>query len=250
MIKLEINISDWAKRMKVVQNRDWPIALAKGFGAIATHARDTVRRHTAIKFRLHSNWITNGVRAIPGTKGQIQAAANSLRKHDDMIAKVYLRGGTDPRKSLSFMVDHEYGDTRDPHNKHNVIALPQRDLLSGYSARTPRGRISARWKPDLLLERFDESGSVFDGKTTRNKGPRSGRNRVPGKPFKVKMGSTTYIARRISKNREEDLEVLYAFKPKAKIKRRWEFKTTVWRDARQQYARQLKKAVNQMPRRR
>jgi hypothetical protein len=213
-VKIEVDTSKFLKRIEVISNTEIPGAVAKGFSELATDARDKVRERTRQEFDLHGNYITNGIKATPETSAQISAATNAFSKYGDLDASVYLRGSNDPKKSLSFMVNHETGD--DKTAVGNMIAIPSTDL-SGYNYRTSKGAVKAAWSPSKLLEVWNATdkgkrrrGDKLIGTTT-------------GAPFIINTSKGPMIARKKGK----ELQFLYSLKPRAEIKKTWSFEDTV-----------------------
>jgi len=230
--KVEMDIREFMAGAKRHLGWNWPLTVVNAFFEIAGHAHGAAKDRTSDEFDLQSNFITDAIKFVPNTNSQKNAAINSLIKHNDLMAAVYVRGASKPKNSLDFMADHEYSGTRTPHGKHKALAMPQEQLKTK-AYRTGRGKTAKRWKPQELLKRYRETGSTYNDSTTTNKGQKLGpqRRRIPGSPFIIRgKAGTPMIARRLSFKKKGDLEFLYALKDKGFVPRRWEFTEEVWKD--------------------
>jgi hypothetical protein len=248
---IELDIREFVASARKHIHRDWPYAVAHGFSEIVVGGANRGRALTASKFKLHSSYIPQGIKAIPRSHAQLAAAQNALARHGDIYAAVYVRGATKPENSLSFMSDHEYGETRLAHQGNDSIAMPQRGVKSK-SYRTGRGRVRKRWTPKALLKEFQEASATFKHGTTTNKGRSLGpqRRQLPGLPFLIKVNNSTMIVRAIKRNRgkgRNGLEFLYVLKSKAKIKKDWSLTSTTEDYYQHNYVDALAKYVRKMP---
>ena len=244
---VDIDISDFTRTAKLHIGRDWPKAIVGAFAKIADDGAGAARALTRGKFKLHSEYITRGIKSLPSTASQLAASQRALKRHGDFTAAVYLRGAVNPKRSLGFMADHETGMDRIPQD--TWIAMPT-TTLKQKSFRTGRGRVRKRWKPATLLKRFNEAGSKYSGRTTTNKGIRLGprRKRSKSSAFIIHgRGNTPMIARRVGNKGNKQLEFLYALKKSANIKKQWGFVNTVTTIVEYIHERTIKKAVGRMP---
>lgn len=227
---LRVDLTDFVAGAKRHMRKGWPGAVVDAFSDVAEMARDDVRGMTRSKFDLHSDWVPKGIRHTPNNEAQKSAAENALRRHGDMTAAVFVRGASDPKKSMGFMAHHEYSEDRDPVDK--FIAIPLKGVRNK-SFRTGKGRVKKRWRPAELLKRFNETNSRFDGRTTIHKGGRGlGYKRkggkLPGHAFIIGTQRGPMIARRIKRGGEKGLEFLYVLKTQARIKKIWGFAGRVY----------------------
>lgn len=218
---IEVDLTAFTQWARQHIEHDYPKAVAECFSDIAKMGRDEGRSLTKNKFKLHSEYIPKGIRHLPQTDAQKNAAARGMKKYGDMSAWVFVRKATDPKKSLMFMVHHEIGEKREAVKRY--IAVPTRRMKEK-AFRTAKGKVKKRWKPETLLQSYNESGSYFTGKTTRstNRQRRTGRGRrLPGKPFLIRgyRGDIT-IVRRLT-NFYLILEHLYVLKEDVTIKKEW-----------------------------
>lgn len=244
---VDIDISAFTRTAKRHIGKDWPKAIVGAFASMADDGAGAVRALTRGKFKLHSDYITRGIKSLPNTPAQRGAAERALKRHGDFVAAVYLRGAVNPKRSLGFMADHETGMDRIAQD--TWIAMPT-TTLKAKSFKTGRGRVRKRWKPGTLLKRFNEVGSKFDGRTTTNKGMHLGtsRKRSLGSAFLIRgRGGTPMIARRGGNKGNKQLEFLYALKKSANIRKRWDFVNTVEIIVMHIHERTIKKAVQRMP---
>lgn len=233
--KNKIQIDDTIRDLEKLYSKEWPRAMAHYIADMAANADDATTLQTRRIFDLKSEFVPRGIRSTPSTPSQINKVANSLAKYYDGFGAVYLRGASDPKRSLSFMVDHEVGRVRNPLNKY--IVTPGEDMATkAYKSRS--GRVVKRWKPKTLLEKLRSSGSIYDGRTTiTRKFPnrqKTGKARLPGNVFiiKGKGHGLPVIVRRVSRGGGEDgkgkLESLYVMQPDVEIKGgQWKFEQTV-----------------------
>lgn len=241
------DLTEFAASARKHIGNDWPIVVVGAFGDMSEHARDAVRRRTGQRYKLHSDYIPKGIKNYPHTDSQKVKAVAALKKYGDMNAAVYVRPSRSAKNSLAFMVDHEKGEDRTPQKE--FIAVPTKTLKNkGY--KTGRGRVRKRWKPQTLLQRFNESGADFDGRTTVH-AARQKRRRYPGNAFIIKgRGGRTFIVRaltRKSSNNKRNLEFLYMFMERAEIKPTWGFVETVHVDVSESYYAVINRRAKRLP---
>jgi hypothetical protein len=212
---------------------DVPKAIIAGFAEIADLGRRRVRVRTRSVFKLHSSYILNGIRSIPGVRGskgaerQAEAALRGLTgKYHDFQAAVFLRGSNSPKKSLGFMADHEFGRKRKPH-KGRALALP-RTGVTIKAFRTSKGRVKRRYKPETVIKKIK-------AQATNTRKRRWGRYRKP-RPFLVtfKSGRRAIAVRKdktkrafVRESGDTGALLLYEFQKDADIKKRYGFEETV-----------------------
>ena len=248
---ISVDLTEFTRGVKQHVERDWPKACVNAFSGIAEEARDAVRLLTRQKFKLHSDYITSGIRHIPNSPAQKDAAARALQRYGDMSAAVFLRGASDPKKSLEFMAHHEWSEDREPQDRFIAVPLKSVKLKS---FKTSKGRVRARWQPARLLDHFNKTGSRYDNGTTQSPkqlGYRGKSRRLPGKPFMIssKRGDPM-IARRIrnpGQKGERHLEFFYILKPKARIKKIWNFVDGVYTSVGRHFVGKISKHVAMMP---
>lgn len=253
-VRLHVDLTEISAFTKKHLGQDWPKAVVDAFGELAEEGRDGARALTRQKFKLRSEWVTNGIKHYPANKAQKDRSAHALKKYGDVNAAVFLRGATDPKKSLEFMAHHETSEERDPQDKY--IAVPMQGVRQK-SFKTGKGRVRKRWKPETLLKRFHESGSRYDGRTTINNGRGLGyrRGRTPGAPFLIasrKKGEPMIVRRRRrrkgeSENARGNLEFFYILKPKARIKEIWGFVDGVYESVGHHYVGVIAKHIATLP---
>ena len=244
---IDVDLSAFVKSAKKISGRDWPKAVVDAFADIAMEGVVHTRVKTRMKFKLHTDYITKGIRYYPATLTQRTRAARALKTYHDMNAAVYLRPSSSPRHSLEFMAHHEFGVTRKPRLDH--IAMPMPDLKSK-AWKTAKGRVKKRWKPSTLLERFKAAGSSFSSgdRTTTNKGKHLGpyKTRTPGDAFLMRGSKgNPLIVRRI--NKAGELEFLYALRSKADIKDYWGFVDTVYDAVKARYVQVIQAHIKRIP---
>lgn len=244
---VKIDLTEFSKTARQHIKKDWPAFVVNAFSEMAEMARDGARILTKQRFKLYSDYVIKGIKHYPQNASQKSMAAQALKKHGDMNASVYLRGARNAKKSLQFMADHEFGEQRSAQKKY--IAVPTKTLKSK-NFRSNRGRVKKSFTPKHLLKRFNESGSIFDGNTTRSKS-RVRKKRMPGSPFII-MGASgkPFIVRQVrraKKNTQNRLEFLYALKPSANIKMKWGFVKTVYRVIKANYSKILGKHYKRLP---
>jgi hypothetical protein len=252
--KVKIDLTEFSKTARQHIKKDWPAFVVSAFSEMAEMARDGARILTKQRFKLHSDYVIKGIKHYPQNASQKSMAAQALKKHGDMNASVYLRGARNAvkhaharKESLQFMADHEFGAQRNAQNKY--IAVPTKTLKSK-NFRNNRGRVKKSFTPKHLLKRFNESGSTFDGNTTRSKS-RVRKKRMPGSPFIV-MGSSgrPFIVRQVrrsKKNSKGKLEFLYILNPSVNIKLKWGFVKVVYRVVKANYSKILGKHYKRLP---
>ena len=253
---LKVDLTEFVAGAKQHVNRDWPKACVNAFAEIAEEGRDDVRALTRREFKLHSDFVTKGIRHLPNTPTQKDAAARALQRFGDMSAAVFLRGASDPRKSLEVMAHHEWGENREPFspwatlNGRRYIAIPMEDLLRK-AARAPRGRIRKRYRPSALIERMSQTGARYSRskKTTITRGVkyRSRNTRKAGTPFILgsKRGAPMIVRGMMG---GFTLEFLYVLVNRfTKIKKTWGFKEKVYASIDQKYANILMSQFRNIP---
>ena len=245
--KIKIDLTEFSKTAREHIKKDWPAFVVNAFSEMAEIARDGARILTGQRFKLHSDYILKGIKHYPQSANQKNLAAQALKRHGDMNASVYLRGARNAKKSLRFMADHAFGEQRDAQDKY--IAVPTKTLESK-NYRSNRGKVKQSFTPKYLLKRFNESGSKFDGNTTRSKN-RVRKKRMPGSPFII-MGTSgrPFIVRQVrrsKKNSKGKLEFLYILNPSVNIKMKWGFVKTVYRVVKANYSKILGKHYKRLP---
>lgn len=249
---VELDLTEFSKGARKHLGKDWPKAVVKSFAKIAEIATVDNRKMTKQKFKLHTDYITQGIRYYPKTTSQKERAEKALKRFGDMNAAVYLRGSRTPAKSLEFMAHHEYGEEREALKKW--IAIPMTDLRKR-NYKTGRGMVKLRWRPERLLRTFRERGSSFGpgDKTTTNRGLHLGpiKDRLPGAAFLIRSrGGDPMIVRRISRASgasKGDLEFLYIFKESATINKNWDFVSNVYSSVVNNYFKVIHQSVKRMP---
>ena len=222
---MRVDVSQFMRSWDRISD-DVPKAIIQGFAKIADQGRKQTRRRTRSAFKLHSDYIPNAIRSIPGVRGskgadrQAAAALKGLTgKHHNFQAAVFIRGSTSVKRSLDFMADHEYGGRRKPHGGNRALALP-RPWLTTKSFRTSRGRVKRRYKPEMLIKKIRAQAMA----------PRKrkwGRYRKP-RPFLVTFKSGHQaIAIRKYKEKRLPLDLLYEFHTEATIKKLYRFEEAV-----------------------
>jgi hypothetical protein len=220
--KYQVDVGDFLKDWNFLRREALPKAVVKGFAHVAERARDAVRSETRAVFELHTEYIPNAIKSLPGRKNtaQINAATRGLTsRHKDFSAYVLIRGARSPQKSLEFMVLHETGGQKTPVD--GQLALPRLGLRE-YDFRTGKGRTRKHWKPARLLEYYNMVGASKAGSK------RHGRTRGKPKAFILnsRKGRDVLIARRKNR-RTRELEILYRLTNSARIDKRWNFEGTV-----------------------
>jgi len=222
---MRVDISQFLRSWNRISD-EIPKAVIEGFAQIADKGRKRVRVHTRSAFKLHSNYIPDAIRSIPGIKGSKGAerqAAAALRgltgRHHDFRAAVFIRGSSSPKRSLEFMADHEFGGRRKPHGGNRALALPRSEMTSK-SFRTSKGRVKRRYKPEIMIKKIKAQAA-----TSRKR--KWGKWRKP-KPFLVTFKSGHQaIAVRKDKTKRFPLSLLYQFHHDADIKKTYDFEKAV-----------------------
>lgn len=241
---IRVELGDFIVSARKHSERDWPRAIVGGVAELAERASVAVQMITAQKFKLHSDYIIKGIRHTPSNPSQKLRAIGALKRFGDFNAYVYLRPSNSPKRSLEFMADHEYGEERQPQDKW--LALPMPDLKKR-AFKTGRGAVRKRWKPETLLQHFNETNSRYNGSTTDSDNKRKGRRRNPSDAFLMRSrAGSPMIVRRVGKQRG-DIEVLYLFKKSVNIKKSWDFVDTVYYVVRRDYATVLQDRIAELP---
>lgn len=245
-VRIVVDLTEFSIGAKRHMDHDWPRAVVEGFSELAEKGRDDSRALAARHFDLRSPFIPSGIRSTPNSAAQKAAAAHALKKYGDMNAAVFLRGASDPRKSLEFAAHHATGETRGAQDKY--IAVPMKGVKAkGF--RTAKGRVRKRWKPAQLLKHFNATGSVYTGVTTQGRrklGYKGKGRKIPGKAFMIRSKrGEPLIARRISRGPKgsKNLEFLYILKTKARIQEKWGFVDGVYRSVGHRYSGVITKHV-------
>lgn len=247
--------------IQLLAGKEWPKVLAQYIGDMAADAEDAGELRTRTVFDLHSEYVPRGIKSVPNTPAQLRKVEKSLAKYYDGFGAVYLRGSSDPSKSLSFMADHENGMKRKPQsawrsaNGQRLIATPSEGLKSK-AFRTQTGRVKKAVSPSKLLSKFTQAGSRYEhGTTLTNKYPGrrgKGKAHVPGKVFLMRGKYSGYpiAVRRITRGSggtKGKLETLYAMHPDAEVKGgEWQFEDTIIRTAKRTHKRIIKGNVRRL----
>lgn len=240
---IELDLTDFTRAARKHIGVDWPKTVTDAFSGIAKKARDAGAKHTSKEFKLKTDWVLKGIRFYPDSNTQKTKAAHALKKYGDMNAAVFLRGSSNPKKSLEFMADHEFGEVRS--GKKRYVAIPTK-TLKNKAYRTARGGVKQRYRPKHLLKRFNEV-STFDGRTTITKGKRSKRKRLPGSAFIISARGHPFIARSYKRKGYRRLELLYVLRDKAQIKSTWGFVQHVRNRVVQDYVSELQRHAHRLP---
>lgn len=239
-VRIEVDTRDFNRGIKTYLDSTYPEAMARGFRALAQHARDAARQRTAEEYELHSDYIPRGILSTPNTDGQVQAAARSYARHHDLEAAVFLRPANNPRQSLAFMVNHETGDPKTPSNG-GALAIPA--AVENYSYRTSKGGAKKQYQAGTLLEGYTKRRlptSVLAGITADNGKGKGGK----GEPFVTKTNKGQGAIARRRKGGRLPLEILYVFKPRAQIKSDWGFEPTIRATVQARYQRDVGRFIN------
>lgn len=223
MYKIYFDINKFANWHRKFSGRDWPKKVVQSLSDVAFEGMRVGQYHTKSAFKLKTDYVTRGIKFLPESASQRAAAERALLRYGDCMAKVYVRGSKDKRKSLDFMVHHETSFSRKP--QHKFMAVPTKSLKEK-SYRTSRGGVKRAWKPETLLKRFFEAGIPFNGVTTTKLGKThqhsTGKRRGDAFLMRGRGDNTVYIVRRLSSDKW-DLEFLYSLKNEAKIRKDWHF---------------------------
>lgn len=234
---IEVDSKDFMRDAKSISSYGYPVAVARAFKKLAGVAAEDVKSVTALNFKLHSDYITKGIRSTPNNKTQLKAAARSVEKYHDIEAAVYLRPGSG-KHSMAFMVDHEDGDNRTGIGK---LAIPAHDLKN-YSYKTNRGAVRKAWRPSTLLKYYNMVGPNKKGNKLSHKKTRGGK----GKAFILTTKSGVRAIVRRKNKKVKSLEFLYLLKSSADIKKQWDFETTVDKSVHTNYRRIAARYLNAM----
>lgn len=223
---VNVDITSFVKDAKNILDKHWPSAIANGVRLIAKHVHFTEQRHTSSVFSIRNKGLLKGIRYYPSTESQLEITKKML-KRGSCEGAVFLRGSHDPKRSLQFLADHQFGETRKP--KDRKIAAPIK--VKQFSYRTATGKTRKRWKPSTLLDRYRSSGSKFVGTTTQSK-TRNKKGHLPSAPFLIGRGKNIFIVRRISKkdarNKKGKLQFLYVLLPSVKMRKKYNFIETAF----------------------
>lgn len=224
-----LGMNEVQKEMGNFVSKDAPRAIARGFSRTAKQGEIAGKRELTRGLTLRSKWILNGVKGMPLNEGQQNAFVNSYKKYGIADGSVYIRGATQAKKELSFLLNHETGKNRIAHNR--LMAIPLRGLREWKNSdwRTTSGRTKKRLKPSRLLgDEYNKAkdGSfvaVFTGKTLsqkrRKRKRKKGASRSQGyKPFIINSKRSKTSSRH-TKNRGS-LKILYKFQKVTKQSRK------------------------------
>lgn len=243
---IQIDMSDFIRSAKRLQGVLWPTAIVDGVSNAAIDCKRAVQAHIMNTFDLKSQYLLKGVRCYPETSNQKNISQRVLKSKGHFEAAIYLRGSFDPKKSLQFLAEHEFGVVREAKLKKN-ISVPQK-MLKKYAYKTTSGKIRKRWKPGGdLLEKY-RTGQTSRA-TTKQKGKRK-YSRLPSPAFIISVGNKPYIVRRIArggKNNRGKLEFLYALFPSIRIKKRMQFVRVVETTAKVVVLKRLKESIEGIP---
>jgi hypothetical protein len=231
---ISVDLAEFSAAAKRHVKKEWPKIVVNALASLAEKGRDDVRTLTRSGFQLHGDYVTRAILHTPNSAAQKAAAAQAMGRYGDCNASVFLRGASDPKRDMTFLAQHEWGEERNPHspwvsfNGGRFLAVPMEDLKSK-AYRTSTGKVRARYSPSVLLDQFAKSGATFNGRTTITRGQkyRGKSRRTVGTPFilATKRG-TPMIAQ--SRNRGFTLEFVYVLKPRARIRKAWGFVDAVY----------------------
>jgi len=202
-VRVKIDARETLKGLNGIAKQQFPFAYASALSEVAKLAQIAVRHQTKERFKLHGDYIPRGVMVQAAKKKDVQSGfAHSAVFTSDGIT--------------SFMAWHETGGTKKPAGR--ALTIPGEGLKK-YRYKTSRGATATRWKPKVLLEGY--AGSHAAKPKGTGKGGR-------GKPFieSARGSEPAKIVRRVSR-KAYPLEVLYIFRPQARIKARWGFEDRV-----------------------
>lgn len=236
---IEVDIRDFVRDAKRLARHNYPMAVAKGFRALGFKGREAAQDRSRVAFKLHSDYIPRGILSVPYSAAQVRKGAKSIRKYHDILAMVFVRSSTSPKRSLDFLTLHEEGGIKRSQDGSGLVATPGSDI-SNYNYRTSRGRVSKRWRPSgKLLEEYFKKGPNKRG--SKIHGRKKGKQKPAAFLLKVRNDSVM-VARRLTGKRRP-LEFLYAMKKTTVIKKTFHMEDTVQAVVRRDYRRILNRAL-------
>jgi len=215
-ISAKVNLGLFNKSFRDIKEKGLPRAIIRGFSKTAHRGQIAAISHTKKVFKLHTNYILNGVKYVPEEKS-VASKSNFRSDYKTFKAAIFIRGSNNANKSLEFLVLHEMSGTKRPHGKKRNIALP-RPYLKTKKYQTGKGSVSKRWKPSKLLEYYNQHPRRTPGKKPK------GHTKTPA--FLISKGDSIRIARRKGK-KPYPIFILYEFENTTKIKRTYHFVDTV-----------------------
>ncbi len=132
-------------------------AVQKAFTVTAINGRNEVAANVeqGLGVKAKRYILQYGIKATPTTKGQQGAFKRAFGKYGDAHGEIYLRGATNVKRSLDFLLYHETGVDRES-IKGGLITVPTK-TLSSMAYRTSTGKVRKRYKPSVLLEDYNNN---------------------------------------------------------------------------------------------
>ena len=137
-MRVQVDQKDFQKDLSALQREHFPFAMAKTLTQLAKLGQGAARAQTKKVFRLHTEFIPNGIRISPARKAEVRAGGGE--------AAVYTADDID------FMVPHEEGGTKKPRGQ--ALAIPSFPAQrTTPDLKTKTGKVRAKYMPRKLLER-------------------------------------------------------------------------------------------------
>ncbi len=154
-----VNIDRTTEDLKRFTGAKLAPAIQKAFTVTAINGRDDVARDVEQGLGINARRyiLQYGIKATPTTKGQRGAFTRAFTRYGDAHGEIYLRGATDVKRSLDFLLYHETGAERSS-IKNGLITVPTK-TLAGKAFRTSTGKVRKRWKPEELLEDYNDNST-------------------------------------------------------------------------------------------
>lgn len=137
-MRVQVDQKDFQKDLSRLQRDQFPFAFAKTLTQAAKLGQTAIRAQTKKVFRLHTEFIPNGIRIEPALKSEVRAGGGE--------AAVYTAD------DISFMNIHEEGGTKKPRGAALAIpSFPAQRTTPDLKTRT--GKVRQKYLPRKLLEK-------------------------------------------------------------------------------------------------
>ena len=227
--RVRVEMDDYIADAKKLLGSDWPKAVVHALELTAKRTEMMERANTRDRFKLHTQWIPQQIKAFPKTSGQRKKLERDFKQKHEGFAAVQTSN------KIDWMSLHEDGGTQTPRGR--ALALPGPGSKK-YAYKTGTGKTRKRWQPSTLLKEYNTNPWV---KGSKHPGSRGTGKRLP---FIIRgRGGTPLLVRRRSKA-SGPLDTLYVFKPHANIKATWHFEEKGYNFVRTNYQKYFNYALS------